>query len=247
VTEVLIRTEAVAGILSLNRPQALHALTIGMVHEMTPALLAWRSDPAVHTVIVDHAEGRGFCAGGDIAYLRESVLDDAGERGLKFFHDEYLLDHLMFEYPKPIVSFADGIVMGGGVGVSQPARYRVVTENTRFAMPETGIGLFPDVGGSWYLSRLPGRIGQFLVLTGARLDGPECLWAGLATHYLPSDALPEAKQRIAHGHEPGGVLAALAVTPPHARIEDNALHIARHFASDKLEDVIASLEADDSE
>ncbi|QGN54422.1 enoyl-CoA hydratase/isomerase family protein [Novosphingobium sp. Gsoil 351] len=244
--EVLIRTEGSAGFLSLNRPKALHALTVDMVHAMTAALIEWRDDPAIHTVIVDHAEGRGFCAGGDIAYLRQSVLDDAGERGLKFFHDEYQLNHLMFEYHNPIVSFVDGIVMGGGVGVSQPARFRVATEHTRFAMPETGIGLFPDVGGSWYLSRLPGRIGQFLVLTGARLDGAECLWSGLATHYLPSDALAEAKERIAHGHEPGGVLSALSVTPPHPRIEDNATQIARHFASDRLEDAIASLEADDS-
>jgi enoyl-CoA hydratase len=245
--EVLIRREGAAGFLSLNRPQALHALTIDMCHAMTAALLEWRDDPAVKAVIVDHAEGRGFCAGGDIAYLRQSVLDDDGVRGLRFFHDEYLLNHLMFEYPKPIVSFADGIVMGGGVGVSQPARCRVATEHTRFAMPETGIGLFPDVGGGWYLSRLPGRIGQFLVLTGARLDGAECLWTGLATHYLPSEALAEAKQRIAHGHEPGQVLAALSATPPHARIEDNAVRIARHFASDRLEDVIASLESDNSE
>ena len=243
-SEVLIRREGSAGFLSLNRPAALHALTIDMCHAMTAALLEWRGDPAVKAVIVDHAEGRGFCAGGDIAYLRNSVLTDGGVSGLRFFHDEYLLNHLMFEYPKPIVSFMDGIVMGGGVGVSQPAKYRVVTEHTRYAMPETGIGLFPDVGGSWYLSRLPGRIGQFMVLTGARLDGAECLWAGLATHYLPSEALAEAKTRITHGHEPGGVLSALAATPPHARIEDNAARIVKHFASDKLETVIASLEAD---
>ena len=246
-TEVLIRREGSTGILSLNRPAALHALTIGMCHAMAAALREWRDDPAVHAVIVDHAEGRGFCAGGDIAYLRESVLSDNGVRGLWFFHDEYLLNHLMFTYPKPIVSFMDGIVMGGGVGVSQPAKCRVVTEHTRYAMPETGIGLFPDVGGSWYLSRLPGRIGQFMVLTGARLDGAECLWTGLATHYLTSSALAEAKERIAHGHEPGQVLAALSSTPPHARIEDNAVRIAKHFHSDHLEDVITSLEADDSE
>jgi enoyl-CoA hydratase len=141
----------------------------------------------------------------------------------------------------------DGITMGGGVGISQPARFHVATENTRYAMPETGIGLFPDVGGGWYLSRLPGRIGQFLALTGARLDGAECKWAGLATHYLPHDALAEAKQRIAQGHEPGQVLAAQSVTAPEARIEANAVAIARHFASDRFEDILASLERDDSE
>ncbi|MDP3675292.1 MAG: enoyl-CoA hydratase/isomerase family protein [Novosphingobium sp.] len=245
--EILSRREGAAGILSLNRPKAIHALTLDMVHAMTAALIEWRSDPAVGAVVIDHAEGRGFCAGGDIAFLRNSAVTDGGVSGRKFFHDEYQLNHLIFTYPKPVVAFMDGITMGGGVGISQPARFRVATENTRFAMPETGIGLFPDVGGGWYLSRLGGRMGQFLALTGARLDGAECLWSGLATHYLPHEALGEAKERIAHGHEPGGVLAALAVTPPHARIEDNAAQIARHFASDRYEDILASLEGDDSE
>ena len=245
--EVLIRRDGSAGILSLNRPQAIHSLTLGMVHAMTAALLEWRDDPAVQAVILDHAEGRGFCAGGDIAALRRSLVEEDGVEARRFFHDEYQLDHLIKTYPKPFVAFIDGIVMGGGVGISQPARFRVATENTRFAMPETGIGLFPDVGGSFYLARLAHRIGQFLVLTGARLDGSECLWTGLATHYLPAAALAEAKDRISHGHEPGGVLTALAATPPPARIEANASSIAKHFATDRLEDIAASLEADDSE
>lgn len=245
--EVLIRREGAAGFLSLNRPQAIHALTLPMVHAMTAALLEWRDDPAIKAVIIDHAEGRGFCSGGDIAFLRHSALTDGGVSGRRFFHDEYRLNHLIFTYEKPVVAFMDGITMGGGVGISQPARFHVATENTRYAMPETGIGLFPDVGGGWYLSRLPGRIGQFLALTGARLDGAECKWAGLATHYLPHDALAEAKERIAHGHEPGHVLAALAVTPPPAKIEGNATAIAKHFASDRFEDILASLAADDSE
>lgn len=154
----------------------------------------------------------------------------------------------MFEYPKPIVAFMDGVTMGGGVGISQPAKYRVATENTRFAMPETGIGLFPDVGGGWYLSRLPGRLGPFLALTGARLDGAECLWAGLATHYLAAEKLEEAKARIAeHPDRIAGILAELSATPPSARIEGNAEQIAGHFKSDRFEDILASLEADDSE
>ncbi len=246
--EVLIRSEGAAGILSLNRPKALQALTLDMCHSMTAALLEWRNDPAVSVVIIDHAEGRGFCAGGDIAFLRNSALNDDGVSGRKFFHDEYQLNHLIFTYPKPVVAFMDGITMGGGVGISQPAKFRVATENTRFAMPETGIGLFPDVGGGWYLSRLAGRVGQFLALTGARIDGAECRWAGLATHYLSSEALPEAKRRIAadpaHVAE---VLAELSVEPPPARIAANAGLIAQHFASDRFEDIIASLEADDGE
>ena len=244
---VLVTREGAAAFLSLNRPAALHALTLDMCREMSAALAEWQSDPGVETVIIDHAEGRGFCAGGDIAFLRNSALNDDGVSGREFFHDEYQLNHQIFTYPKPVVAFMDGITMGGGVGISQPANFRVATENTRLAMPETGIGLFPDVGGGWYLSRLPGRIGQFLALTGARLDGAECKWAGLATHYLPHDALPEAKARIAAGHEPGRVLSALAITPPPARIEANAALIAKHFASDRYENILASLEAEDSD
>ena len=246
--EVLISTHARVGHISLNRPKALHALTLDMCHAMSAALTEWAADEAVEAVIVDHAEGRGFCAGGDIAFLRNSALNDGGVSGRKFFHDEYQLNHQMFEYPKPIVAFMDGVTMGGGVGISQPAKFRVATENTRFAMPETGIGLFPDVGGGWYLSRLPGRLGQFLALTGARLDGAECSWAGLATHYLGHDKLSEAKARIAeHPDRIAGIFSELSISPPPARIEENADRIAHHFKSDRLEDIVASLEADDGD
>ena len=247
--DVIVRREGAVGFLSLNRPRALHALTLDMVHAMTAALLEWRDDDAVEAVIVDHAEGRGFCAGGDIAFLRNSALNDNGVSGRKFFHDEYRLNHLIFTYPKPVVAFMDGITMGGGVGISQPARFRVATENTRFAMPETGIGLFPDVGGGWYLSRLPGRLGPFLALTGARLDGPECLWAGLATHYVAAEDIGEAKQHIVE--TPDDIDRALRslgpLDPPPARVAGNANDIARHSASDRYEDILASLEADDGE
>src|SRR3989344_2795780 len=173
--DILISTEGGAGRLSLNRPKAIHALNLDMVHAMTDALVAWKDDAAVQAVLLDHSEGRGFCAGGDIAFLRNSALTDDGVSGRRFFHDEYQLNHLLFTYAKPVVAFMDGITMGGGVGISLPAKYRVATENTRLAMPETGIGLFPDVGGGWDLSRLEGRVGPFLALTGARLDGAECL------------------------------------------------------------------------
>ena len=242
--DLTVSTKGAAGSLTLNRPKALHALTLGMCHAMSAALTDWANDDAVRAVIVDHTEGsRGFCAGGDIAFLRNSALNDGGVSGRQFFHDEYQLNHQMFTYAKPIVAFMDGITMGGGVGISQPAKFRVATENTRLAMPETGIGLFPDVGGGWYLSRLGGRLGQFLALTGARLDGAECVWAGLATHYLPSEKLSEAKERIAeHPDRISGILSELAVTPPDARIEANADKIAKHFASEDFEDILASLE-----
>jgi enoyl-CoA hydratase len=247
--DILLKVEGHAGFISLNRPSALHALTLPMVHAMTQALLAWRDDPAVKCVVIDHAEGRGFCAGGDIAFLRNSAMNDGGVSGLKFFHDEYQLNHLLINYPKPVVAFMDGICMGGGVGISQPARFRVATENTKFAMPETGIGLFPDVGGGWYLSRLEGRVGQFLALTGARIAGAGCLALGLATHYLTSNLLAEAKSRIATEdvERIDGILGTLSVTPPDSKIVETLFQINRHFASDRLEDIFASLEGDESD
>ena len=247
--DILLKVEGHAGFISLNRPSALHALTLPMVHAMTQALLAWRDDPAVKCVVIDHADGRGFCAGGDIAFLRNSAMNDGGVSGLKFFHDEYQLNHLLITYPKPVVAFMDGICMGGGVGISQPARFRVATENTKFAMPETGIGLFPDVGGGWYLSRLEGRVGQFLALTGARIAGADCLSLGLATHYLTSNVLAEAKSRIATEdvERIDGILGTLSVTPPDSKIVETIVQINRHFASDRLEDIFASLEGDESD
>ena len=246
--DILIHRHGAVGHISLNRPKALHALTLDMCHAMSAALTEWADDDGIEAVILDHAEGRGFCAGGDIAFLRNSALNDGGVSGRRFFHDEYQLNHQMMTYAKPIVAFMDGITMGGGVGIALPCKYRVATENTRLAMPETGIGLFPDVGGGWHLSRLGGRLGQFLALTGARLDGAECLWAGLATHYLPAEMVADAKARIIE--KPGrisGVLSEMPGTPPKARAEENADKIARHFASDRLEDIVASLDASDDE
>ena len=247
-TEVHLHTHGRVGHVSLARPKALHALTQGMCEAMSEALLGWRDDAAIEAVLIDHAEGRGFCAGGDVALVRRSALEDGGEAGRAFFFAEYRLNHLLFTYPKPVVAFMDGVTMGGGVGISQPARFRVATENTLFAMPEGAIGLFPDVGAGWYLPRLKGRTGAFMALTGARLDGAECLWAGLATHYLPSERLAEAKARIAL--EPDAVAAILdklSAAPPAARIAGNAAKIDRLFASDTLEEIVTALQAEPSE
>lgn len=244
---ILARRSGAVAHLSLDRKRAINALTADMIEALTRALLEWRDDPSIAAVLLDHAEGRGFCAGGDVAEVRRSVLEDGGETGRAFFLAEYRLNHLLFIYPKPVIAFMDGIAMGGGVGLALPARYRIATENTLFAMPEAAIGLFPDVGAGWYLSRLPGRIGPFLALTGARLDGAECLWAGLATHYLPADALAEAKSRIiADPAATEAVLKALQSDPPEARLERNLGNIDRLFASDRLEDILSALEGEDS-
>jgi enoyl-CoA hydratase len=245
---VIVRVDGRVGHVSLNRPQAIHALTLPMVQAMTAALLAWRTDPAVEAVIIDHAEGRGFCAGGDIAFLRESALNDGGVAGRRFFFEEYRLNHLILTYPKPVIAVMDGITMGGGVGLAGPASIRIATEATRLAMPETGIGLFPDVGGGWYLSRLTGRLGPYLALTGARLDGADCLWAGLATHYLPHSALAEAKAALcASPADAAAILHGLSVAPPPAKIAEQAPLIDRLFASDRYEDILAALAADGGE
>lgn len=245
--DVIIAKEGRIGRISLNRPKAIHALNLAMCEAMIAALVQWQDDDAVEAVIIDHSEGRGFCAGGDIRMLAESGAKD-GKEARAFFHTEYRLNHLLFTYAKPVAAFMDGITMGGGVGISQPAKYRVATDHTRFAMPETGIGLFPDVGGGWYLPRLEGRVGAFLALTGARLDGAECLALGLATHYLPSERLAEAKARIAaHPDRIGGILGELSVTAPPAAITSRIDKINRLFASDTYEDILAALEADGGE
>jgi len=245
--DVLTFVEGNAGRLRLNRPKAINALTLDMVRGMTQALVEWRDDPEVKIVLIDHAEGRGFCAGGDVVGIARSAQGH-GAAGDAFFYQEYQMNHLMYTYPKPGVVFMDGITMGGGVGITGPCRYRIATERTVYSMPETGIGLFPDVGGGRYLSRLPGRLPQFLGLTGARLDGAECYAMRLATHYIPSEALEEVKAKIcANPDHADEILDIASVPPPPAAILENLPEINRLFASDRLEDVLEALENDDSE
>jgi enoyl-CoA hydratase len=245
--DVLISVERGVGRLRLNRPKAIHALTTQMCDAMSAALLKWRADSSVEVVLIDHAEGRGFCAGGDVVMLARSGNSDA-EEAKRFFFAEYRLNALLFSYEKPTVAIMDGITMGGGVGISLPCTYRIATENTRLAMPETSIGLFPDVGGGWYLSRLPGRVGQYMALTGARLDGADCRYLNLATHYVEQAGIEELVGRIMKA--PGrvqGALGATSTTPADAKIEPILPLVAKLFASDRFEEVLAALEADESE
>lgn len=208
-SEPMVTTEVVAevmgrvGCLTLNRPKALNALTLGMVRDLTTALLAWREDPAVLAVVIRgvHKEGPfgAFCAGGDIRFFHQAAL--AGNPELEdFFTEEYALNHLIHTYPKPYIALMDGICMGGGMGVSQGASLRVITERSKLAMPETNIGLFPDVGGGYFLSRCAGRLGEYLALTGRVLAGREAITAGLADGHIESGRLP-------------GLWASLATTP----------------------------------
>ncbi len=242
--DALVSVEGGVGRIRLNRPKAIHALTTEMCDAMSAALLGWIDDPAVEVVLIDHAEGRGFCAGGDVVMLARSGNED-GEQAKRFFFAEYRLNHLLFTYPKPTIAIMDGITMGGGVGISQPCDFRIATENTRLAMPETGIGLFPDVGGGWYLSRLPGRVGQFMALTGARLDGAECHYLNLATHFVEQCGLADLIDRILTAPARAkGAIGAASAPVPEAKIEQNLPQITRLFVSDRLEDVLAALEED---
>ncbi len=207
------------GFITLNQPKALNALSLDMVRSLTQALLAWEHDPAIEAVAIRGTSKLGnfggFCAGGDIRFFHQAVL--GGDPALEdFFTEEYALNHQIHRYPKPYIAFMDGIVMGGGMGISQGTRFRLVTANTKMAMPETHIGLFPDVGGGYFLSRCPGSTGEWLALTGAVLNAQGALELGLADHCLDASRLDAAWQAL--GSLPAGAglapwLAEYAATP----------------------------------
>src|SRR6516225_2939990 len=194
---VIARRDGRVGRIVLNRPQALNALDLPMIRACTRALEAWRDDPHVHAVVIEGAGDRAFCAGGDIRALRQYELDGEHDRAEAFFHEEYELNLAIATYPKPYIALIDGICMGGGIGVSVHAPYRVATEHAAFAMPETAIGFFPDIGATFFLPRLPGEIGTYLGLTGARAQGADAVHAGLATHFTPRAALPALSRALA--------------------------------------------------
>jgi enoyl-CoA hydratase len=245
--EILARVVSGVGVITLNRPRALHALNRAMCEAMIEALQAWRDDESVQSILIDHSGERGFCAGGDIRMIAESGAGD-GSDAKAFFHTEYQLNHLLFEYPKAVTAIVDGIVMGGGVGISEPADVRIATERTTYAMPETGIGLFPDVGGGWFLPRLPGQTGVWLALTGARLKAADTVFLGIHTHYLPTDALDAFRAILsADPAYPIDVADGLEDDPGEAPIEAYLEAIDRLFAFDTVEEIFAALEADGSD
>lgn len=243
---VIARVEGRVGRLTLNRPGALHALTHDMCALMMDALTGWLTDAHVDAVLIDHAGERGFCAGGDIRMLAESGAGDARE-ARAFFHLEYQLNALLFYYPKPVIAVMDGVTMGGGVGLAMPARIRIATERTTFAMPETGIGLFPDVGGGWHLPRLPGRTGLWLALTGARLKGADCRALGIATHLVAASDIEAIKAEIIA--DPAGAEAALvrrSAPPADAPVNARRAEIDRLYGGESVEAILTALAADPS-
>ena len=245
--DVLFEKRGRAGLITLNRPKALNALTLAMVDAMDPQLRAWRDDPDVEVVIIRGAGERAFCAGGDIR-----ALHDSGKAGtpyvIDFYAHEYRLNTLIKRYPKPYVALINGIVMGGGVGVSVHGRARVCGEGTVFAMPETGIGLFPDVGGTYFLPRLPGELGTYLALTGSRLDVTDAKYAGIATHVVPAQQHEELVAALCDGSRAyERALSGFVVAPENkSKIAGLQPLIDRHFGHASVETIIASLETDAS-
>ncbi|MEM7460922.1 MAG: enoyl-CoA hydratase/isomerase family protein [Pseudomonadota bacterium] len=248
-----VRTKVMGGVgyLTLNRPEALHALNLEMCETILAALQVWAQDPHVEMVVIDHEDGtRGFCAGGDIAMLRESGLTD-GRQARAFFAEEYRMNAAIKAFPKPYLAIMDGVTMGGGVGLSVHGSHRIATERTLFAMPETGIGLFPDVGGGWFLPRLRGELGTWLALTGARLKGADVAAARVATHFLPSELIPNLKAQILEADFSvgaaemlGEILSRLTHTVPAGSFEGHAPTIDTCFSGDRAEEIVQNLEAD---
>ena len=242
------------GQLTLNRPKALHALNLRMCEIILETLQSWSEDNQVKVVLIDHAAGsRGFCAGGDIRMLAESGATDAKE-AREFFKSEYRMNAKLQSFPKPIVSFIDGITMGGGVGLSVHGSHRVASENTVFAMPETGIGLFPDVGGGWFLPRLEGELGVWLALTGHRIRGADVGAIGVATHYTQSDRLPDLKNEIVECQFEGDTLDALSRildrftdSVTEFSLKDHLGAINRCFCKDEVSEIVTALEAENDE
>jgi enoyl-CoA hydratase len=244
---VIVRREGAAGRVTLNRPDALNALTLEMIEGIAAALDAFEADPAVSTVVFDGAGDRGFCAGGDIRALYESRL-----RGPAFAEDfwrkEYRLDLRIARFCKDVVSFMDGIVMGGGVGVSGHARHRIVTEATAFAMPEAGIGFMPDVGATWLLPRAPGEIGTYLALTGERIGAADCIYAGVADYLVPKAELGALASALGSQAEGAPhVIRRFALGTGASDLAARRDEIDAFFAGDHMEAILARLEASASE
>ena len=230
--EVLVRREGRAGRITMNRPKALNALTHGMVGRIWEALLAWQDDPAVELVLLDGTGDRALCAGGDVRSLYDSRHQgSATARG--FWRDEYRLNALIGRYPKPYVAIQDGIVMGGGIGLSAHARHRIVTERSRLAMPETGIGLIPDVGGTWLLAHVPGEAGIYLGLTGETMGAADAIYARFADAFVPAGTLDALRDRLidAKGGAVADVIAAFAQAPGASALQERRGDIDRAFGS----------------
>ncbi|WNG31187.1 enoyl-CoA hydratase/isomerase family protein [Cystobacter fuscus] len=254
--DVLLETRGPLALVTLNRPKAHNALDLGMIRALHPALEEWAGRPEVKAVVVRGAGGRAFCAGGDVRAVAGSLdTPVSGEReplSRAFFREEYRLNQLIHHYPKPYVALVDGICMGGGLGLSRHGSHRVVTERLVLAMPETGIGLFPDVGGGWFLPRFPGEAGTYLGLTGARCGAADALWLGYATQHVTHERLDAVVDALAAADWGGGsaraivsrVLSDFTSEPRPSPLAAHAREIDRCFAGDRVEEILGALAAE---
>lgn len=255
-SDVLLETRGPLGLVTLNRPKALNALDLGMIRALHPQLAAWAKDARIRAVVIRGAGGRAFCAGGDVRAVALSLDTPVppGEAPLSdaFFREEYALNHLIHHFPKPYVALVDGICMGGGLGLSVHGSHRVVTERLVLAMPETGIGLFPDVGGGWFLPRFPGEAGTYLGLTGARCNAADALWLGYATQHVEHsrldglvDALAAADWESGAAHDVATrVLSGFHTDTGASPLSAHAEEINRCFAASRVEDILTALDAE---
>ena len=250
--DLIVRREGAAGIIRLNRPKAINAMTFEMSIGIDKALDRFEADPAIALVLLEGAGERGLCAGGDIRVLYESSRA-GGDLGNRFWRQEYIMNARIAQFPKPYVAFMDGLVMGGGVGLSAHGSHRVVTEKTKLAMPEVGLGFFPDVGGTWLLSRSPGEIGTYFGLTGQTMNGPDAIYARFADAVVPSGKLAALRETLV------GLRVGVGATEVKAAIDGfvtgetagpvaaQQAQIDRWFAHDRMADIVADLERDGSE
>jgi enoyl-CoA hydratase len=250
--DLIARREGSVGVIRLNRPKAINAVTLEMFREVDKALDAFEADPAVAVILLEGAGERGLCAGGDIRALWESSKVK-GDLGKVLWREEYILNARIKKFPKPYVSFMDGIVMGGGVGLSAHSSHRVVTEKTRLAMPEVGLGFFPDVGGTWLLSHSPGEVGTYFGLTGQTMNGPDAIYAGFADAVVPSAKLPVLREALtkvrvgATAIDVKALIAGFATGETSGPVAAQQAQIDKWFSHDRMQDIVAALQQDGSE
>jgi enoyl-CoA hydratase len=242
--EILFERRGAAGLVTLNRPQALNAVTLGMVRAFTRQLKEWQNDPSITRIVLTAAGGRAFSAGGDIRALYDAGT--AGRHGdmLEFYGEEYVLNTMIKHYPKPYVALIDGIVMGGGVGLSVHGSHRVAGDRFSFAMPEVSIGFFPDVGATWFLPRLPGQLGSFCALTGERLNAADGVAATIATHRVSSSRFGDLADALCNAVPVDATLAAFAEPAGEGKLADNRGAIDRLFNGVRVENILTALDAE---
>ncbi|WP_167042064.1 enoyl-CoA hydratase/isomerase family protein [Salinibacterium sp. ZJ454] len=238
--EVLVGRSGRLGILTLNRPRAINALTHGMVRAVTDALNHWRGDDSVLTIAIVGAGERGLCAGGDVVSLYRDATEGDGSAAAEFWRDEYRMNALIARYPKPIVAIQDGLVLGGGIGISAHASHRVVTERSRIGFPEVTIGFVPDVGASWLLSRAPGQVGSRLGLTAESIGAADAIYVGFSDHFVPSDQISALLMAL-ETEDPDSAIAALAQHPGEAPLVAQTPAIDQAFGRDTVGEILATL------